>query len=279
MSHVRPLAFRLDTPGLRLSAQEAPWDSAIYGMPVVQIDDIEVLDYNAAVTDYRRYETWVTAENVGIASCRLAHERLKESMFLEARNFRFVEMVLHPRIDSLQTQQIPSDHLSIVPAADSDLEALQEIAETAFGVERYHVDPRLSPRQGDRRYGRWVRNSLHHQSQRLLKVLDGERLIAFFLIENRSDRTAYWHLTAIAPQWQGQGYGRRTWLAMLNYHKVQGCHSVSTTISARNTPVLNLYSQLQFRFAAPDMTFHWVRRRASTSIEPSSNKRCRTEPH
>lgn len=259
MTHVRPLEFRLDTPRLRLSAQEAPWDSAIYGMPVVQIEDIEVLDQDGAVSDYPHYATWIDAEQVGIVSCRLAHDRLRDSMFLEEHGFRFIEMVLHPRRDSLQATQIPADELLIAPAAEADLRALQDIADHAFGYERYHLDPRLDPRQGDQRYSRWVRNSLHHKSQRLIKVSDGERLIALFIVEIRSDKSVYWHLTSIAPQWQGQGYGRRVWRAMLRYHQVEGCQSVATTISARNTPVLNLYAQLQFRFTPPEMTFHWVR--------------------
>jgi len=259
MTHVRPLEFRLDTPRLRLSAQEAPWDSAIYGIPVVQIEDIEVLDQVGAVSDYLDFATWIDAEQVGIVSCRLTHDRLQDSMFLEKHGFRFIEMVLHPRLDSLQTTQIPADELLIALATEADLGALQDIAEHAFGYERYHLDPRLDQRQGDKRYGRWVRNSLHHKSQRLIKVLDRERLIALFIVEIRSDKSVYWHLTSIAPQWQGQGYGRRVWLAMLRYHQEEGCQFVATTISARNTPVLNLYAQLQFRFTPPEMTFHWVR--------------------
>lgn len=259
MKRVRLIEFHIETSCLRLSAQEAPWDSAIYGMPVVQIKNIEVLDEDGAAPDYAHYGNWIEAEQIGIVSCRLPHDRLRDSMYLEARGFRFVEMVLHPRLDQLQNQKFRRDDLLIVPAVEADLNALQGIAERAFGFERYHVDPRLSPRRGDQRYGRWVRNSLNHQSQRLLKVLDDERLIALFLIEIGSDQSAYWHLTAIAPEWQGQGYGRRVWLAMLSYCKAQGCQSVSTTISARNTPVLNLYAQLQFRFTPPEMTFHWIR--------------------
>lgn len=256
---MKPLEFHIETSCLTLSAHEASWDSAVYGIPVVQIEDIEVRDQESARVDYSRFETWINSEQVGIISCRLLHDRLRDSMFLEAREFRFVEMVLHPRFDPLQNQQFTKEDLLIAPAVEADLNALKDIAERAFGFERYHVDPRLNPRQGDQRYGRWVRNSLHHQSQRLLKVLDGERLIALFLIEFGSDQSAYWHLTAIAPEWQGRGYGRRVWLAMLSYCKDQGCQSVSTTISARNTPVLNLYAQLQFRFMPPEMTFHWIR--------------------
>jgi RimJ/RimL family protein N-acetyltransferase len=183
-------------------------------------------------------------------------------MFLEAQGFRFIEMVLHPRLAGLSALALPEDDLQIVPADAADLPGLVAIAEHAFIHERYHVDPRLDPRLGDRRYGRWVRSSLAHPTQRLLKVLDAERLIALFLVEKRTDGSAYWHLTAIAPSWQGQGYGRRVWQAMLRRHQVEGCESVTTTISARNTPVLNLYAQLGFRFLPPEMTFHWIPSRA-----------------
>lgn len=259
MTSISPHGCLVDTPNLRLSAQLAPWDSVIHGNPVGQIQHIEVLNERDSVVDYAQYENWRDAQNVGLVSCRISHDRLRESMFLEQKGFRFIEMVLHPRLDGLQQWQTEIDTLLITPAEASDLESLQDIAQHAFGFERFHVDPRLNPRLGDQRYGRWVKNSLNHESQRLIKVLDGERLIAFFVIECGKDQSVYWHLTAVAPKWQGQGYGRRAWRAMLQYHKMEGYHAVATTISARNTPVLNLYSQLQFRFTPPEMTFHWLR--------------------
>jgi ribosomal protein S18 acetylase RimI-like enzyme len=69
----------------------------------------------------------------------------------------------------------------------------------------------------------------------------------------------YWHLTAVAPQCQGQGYGWRVWRAMLAHHARGGVRSVRTTITAGNVPVLNLYSKLGFRFLPPETTFHWLR--------------------
>lgn len=254
-----PIEFHIETSFLRISVEEESWDSVIFGAPVVQIKDIEVKDDNGALLDLVNFTNWIEANEVGIMSCRLPHDRLRESMFLEVWGFRFIEMVLHPRFDNLQNHNFPRGDLSIVPAEEADLDALQDIAERAFGFERYHVDPCLSSRLGDQRYGFWVRNSLNHQSVRLLKVLDGERLVALFIIEIGLNQSAYWHLTAIAPEWQGKGYGQRVWVDMLSYCKAQGCQSVSTTISARNTPVLNLYAKLQFRFTPPEMTFHWTR--------------------
>ncbi|KAA6187859.1 GNAT family N-acetyltransferase [Thiohalocapsa marina] len=259
MTQHKRLEYCLATSGLRLMAREEPWDSAIFRTPVVRIQELQVLEPRQAMTDYQDYKSWVERERLGIVSCRLAQDRLRESMLLEANGFRFIEMVLHPRLDHLQKQTIKEDDLQILPAIEADLENLRHIAETAFSSERYHIDPRLDPALGNQRYGRWVCTSLSHATQCLLKVLDGERLIGLFIVEATASQSMYWHLTAIAPQWQGCGYGRRVWCAMLRHHQAEGYATVTTTISARNIRVLNLYAQLGFRFMPPEMTFHWVR--------------------
>jgi RimJ/RimL family protein N-acetyltransferase len=251
--------LELSAPGLRLTAAVVPWDTEVFGFPVAQIYTLEVTDPLLCATEaYQGFQAWLDTNQVRVASCRLPHDRLRESMFLEAQGFRFVEMVLHPRIEALGGLEIPVDCITIVPAQEADLAALQGIAERAFSHERYHLDPRLESYLADLRYGRWVRNSLNHPRQRLLKVLDGERLVACFIVEARKKGEVYWHLTAVSPEYQGQGYGRRVWQAMLRRHGEEGFESVTTTISARNVAVLNLYARLSFRFLPPEMTFHWV---------------------
>jgi RimJ/RimL family protein N-acetyltransferase len=250
--------FNLASPYLKLAAEAAPWDAAVFGFPVAQIHTLDLIDRVAATSDYDAFQRWLDAERVRIVSCRLPHDRLRESMFLESHGFRFVEMVLHPRMDNIQALDLPEDNLVVASACKSDLPALEEIAERAFSHERYHVDPRLDRKPADLRYGRWVRNSLDHPTQRLLKITVAGRLLAFFLVESR-DGSTYWHLTAVAPQWQGRGYGLRVWQAMLRHHQADACQQVTTTISARNVAVLNLYAKLNFRFTPPEMTFHWVR--------------------
>lgn len=251
--------FNVSSPSLRLAARAVPWDIDAFGFPVAHIHDLEVIDQSGAKTDFVRFREWLGCNSVRIVSARLLHDRLRESMFLEAHGFRFVEMVLHPALEQLQAMDIPRDDLQIALAQQSDLPALEDIAQHAFHHERYHVDPRLNPKVGDLRYRRWVANSLAHPTQRLIKIEDGQRLIGLFLVESREDRSAYWHLTAVAPAWQGRGYGYRVWRAMLHYHQAGGCERLSTTISARNVAVLNLYAKLGFRFRPPEMTFHWVK--------------------
>lgn len=250
----------VDTPDLYLEWTEAPWDTAIFGFPVLQINRMEVRG-PSATSAMSAYEEARDRLGAGLVSCRMPHERLRESMLLEDHGFRFIEMAYMPELDDLAgIAALPEKtDINVGLAGESDLHALMEIAGSAFRNERFHVDPRLDPALGDERYRRWVQNSLDHPQQRLYVIRDGAQSIAFFLTEMLADGTCYWHLNAVSPQVQGQGYGRRAWQAMLHEAKVAGAQRVRTCIVARNFRVLNLYARLGFRFPPPLMTFHWVR--------------------
>ena len=252
-------SVEISTGSLFLKASLVPWDTEVFQFPVAQITHIDVMNTDQASKDYSVFQEWVDVNMCSLISCRLSHSQMLESILLEGKGFRFIEMVLHPKFEGLEKLNIPHQDLQVDPANIGDLPVLRQIAESAFGHERFHCDPRLDRRRGDLRYGRWVANTLTHPRQQLLKILDGESLIAFFIIETKDDGIVYWHLTAVSPEYQGRGYGRRVWLTMLHYHQKAGHRAVSTTISARNTPVLNLYASLNFRFLPPEMTFHWVK--------------------
>lgn len=251
--------FRLSRPGLELHARLAPWDSEPFGFPVGEITHIEVLAQESAALEINTFWEWASRKDLGIISCRLPEHCLSQTMFLEAQGFRFIEMVLRPRFENPGAWPAPERLLMVQPASEADVPVMQAIVANAFSHERYHVDPRLNHQLADRRYCRWVENSFRHPSQRLIKILDGADIVGVFIIEERADGETYWHLTAIAPQFQGQGYGRLVWLTMLDYHLPRGGKRVTTTISARNIRVLNLYSRLNARFLPPKMTFHWVK--------------------
>jgi len=250
---------RLDTSALSLAYSHVPWDSDIFGFSVAQISKIQIQDPLLALADLMPFQSWLEREAIHLASCRLPHDRLNESMLLEQAGFRFVEMVLHPHLAALQAFPLAPQGLSVELAENTDLPAIEAIAAHAFGHERFHADPRLDPALADRRYLAWVRNSHGHPTQRLYKICDGADLVAFFVTENQPDGLCYWHLNAISPAFQGRGYGKRVWREMLHFHQREGIASIGTTIAARNTPVLNLYASLGFRFQPPEITLHWLR--------------------
>lgn len=247
----------INTKNLLMEFSQVPWDTNIFGFSVAQISRIELRE-SGAHNDFVDFEQRREAIGVRLVSCRLPHSRLAESMFLEDRGFRFVEMTYSPELENLKQLDLPSESLEIALADPADLSEIEKIASQAFKNERFHVDPRLNSALGDKRYQVWVNNAANHATQRLYRISESGELIAFFVTEHLPDGTCYWHLNAVAPAYQGHGYGIRAWRAMILHAQDQGAERVKSTIAVRNYRVLNLYARLGFRFPAPMMTFHWV---------------------
>lgn len=236
----------------------APWDEAVCPFAVIQINQIEVRGAGAR-EDLRAFEAARDAIDAGLVSCRLAHDKLAESMLLEECGFRFIEMLYAPQLDLANVDSAAETALTIERASADDMPAVLSIAGTAFQNERFKMDPRLDPAISDRRFRNWVAATPGHPSQQLYVISDQGRLIAFFIIELQADGSCYWHLNAVAPDSQGQGYGRRVWWAMVQHAKRLGAARVRTSVVARNTRVLSLYARLGFTLPPPAMTFHWVK--------------------
>lgn len=249
----------IDTGDLLMSWVEAPWDTRVLGAPVLQISTIEVRGANAAAA-MRPFEELRDRIGCSLISCRLPHDRLRESMLLEDAGFRFIEMVYQPEITDLNEIDISDfDALGVSLAEADDMNSVSAIAGRAFGNERFHVDPRIPSHIGDVRYQNWVLQAFQHPRQRLYVLRDKATVVAFFIVEYLEDGSCYWHLTAVAPEVQGKGYGMRAWRTMMAEARCAGARCVRTSIVARNVRVLNLYARLGFRFLEPSMTFHWVR--------------------
>jgi RimJ/RimL family protein N-acetyltransferase len=180
-------------------------------------------------------------------------------MALEGHGFRFVETVYGPRLDKLEGIGRPRHELQISKAGPGDLPSIQEIASAAFTTGRFLLDWRLPPELSSRRYASWVQTSFYAPRQTVLKAEADGDLVGFFIAELRPDRSVYWHLTAIAPKWQGQGMGLSLWKTMLHGHRAEGAAAVETTISGHNVAAMNLYARLGFSFGSAQTTFHLLR--------------------
>lgn len=248
----------VNSDSLHMTWSRAPWDEAVCGYPVLQVTQLRVLGADAT-RDMLIFERARDEIGAGLVSCRLPHDSLRESMLLEDFGFRFIEMMYPPEISlSGLAVDVQETGLSVSLAADDDMPFLLEVARTAFRNERFWMDPRIAPGVSDKRYQNWVASSRQHASQELHVVRESGKMIGFFVLEMMPDGTCYWHLTALAPDAQGKGYGRRVWTTMLEHAASRGARRVRTSIAARNVRVLSLYARLGFQFAPPMMTFHWV---------------------
>ena len=256
-----PLAYetsRIEADGASLECFLVPWDSTIFGFPVAQVQRLDLAPHGGSEELFRSFDAWCSERGVRLASCRLDHDRLRDSMALEEHGFRFVEMVYEPRFEAFETIAQPDRRIDVADVTDADLAGVEAIAYSAFSTGRFLLDRRLPPDLSRRRYATWVRNSLGSSDQAVLKAeVDGE-LIGFFIVERQADDRVFWHLTAVDPQWQGKGLGLSLWRTMLLRHRAEGATGVWTTISGHNLPAMNLYARLGFRFDAARMTFHRI---------------------
>ena len=247
----------IHSDGATLDCFQVPWDSSIFGFPVAQISRIDLGDPERPSAGLlASFDAWCSDRAVRLVSCRLDHTQLRESMALEAHGFRFVEMVYEPRLDDLADIATPRHVIDVSEATQDDLPAIEMVASHAFTTGRFLLDHRLPPDLSDRRYSTWVRSAFESTEQTVLKAEIDGALVGFFIVEERSDASVYWHLTAIAPGWQGQGIGLSLWRTMLRRHAAAGASSVATTISGHNLAAINLYGRLGFSFRSAQMTFH-----------------------
>ena len=142
-------ARSIRTAALQLDYFLVPWDSEILGVPVAQISELHVTDPTAAARDYEEFARWCEREGIALCSCRVPAERVADSMFLEERGFRTIELNYLPRLEQLQSRSLPQDALRVAPATPQDRELLADMAAQVFRHGRFHQDPRIDPALGD----------------------------------------------------------------------------------------------------------------------------------
>lgn len=234
-----------------LSAQ----DSEILGYPVATLSG-DGWWMNASTLS--EYEAWRDIHGIQMASVRVDLPNTEEANTLERIGFRFIEVVIQPSISTVG-RGWSSGSVEIVTPSPSNTRELFRIAETAFTSDRFSLDHRLPIWASGKRYRAWVETALNGCGYEVHQIALKGRVAGFFVTEPVADYGSHWHLTAIAPELHGNGVGRAAWNAMLAMEAGRGRLWVKTRISTANTPALNLYSSMGFRFSNPQATFHWVR--------------------
>ena len=246
------------TDNLKMDYFLVPWDTQIFNRPVAQIANIEIYNKNQAKKDLKPYQEWCKQQKIELCSCRITHDKIKESMFLEEQDFRFIELNYQPVLSNLQNLTFNDSDIQIALADEHDQPLLAQAAATIFHHERFHIDPRINSNLANNRYRIWLKNGFNLPQQTVLKCMLNAQIIGFFVIEYPQPNHCFWSLIGLLPDYQGQGLGKKVWQAMLHWHQTAGVEKVSTSISSHNIAVFNLYIALGFRFPNPYATFHWA---------------------
>lgn len=249
---------RLESPALDLTFHLAPWDRPAFPCNTATISSIRLAgsdtdDDGSRVFD--AFRSWCADHDVGLVSCRLPQDRLRECAFLESRGFRFVELYYRPFVNDLAAYR-DDPEIEIKPALLSDVEEIAWFVEQNFSTGRYHADPMIGADIGNRRYAGWFANAVEHPTQRVLKYFIRGQMFAAFVL-GRLPPVGAFTLVCLAPGLKGQGLGQRCMKTTLALHHREGFERVAAGVSSLNVASMNMLIASGFRFPAPEITLHW----------------------
>ncbi len=213
--------------------RETPWDKAALG-----IDTFEILTVSEEVLGgIAGQPGHYTAKVDPLSDKRLLHEH----------GFYYCDTLLEPYADRRRFIEFPHDHVGLrreVPVDD-----LLEISHGAFAHGRFHRDFQIDRPLADRRYDNWLRQL--HDAGTVFGLSFDERLAAFF--GYTGSRIV---LHAVAREFQGQGLARFLWSRGCRELFDAGHTELTSSVSAANVAVVNLYASLGFRFRNPLDVYH-----------------------
>ena len=242
------------------------WDLEHFGYPVGRLEHL--IGRDAATLD--RLVAWAdgVAGRAGVvfASARLSAEDLASIHALERAGYRFQELILTPWIDLAAWQ--PRGESLCRWAVAADEEQLCWIARRSFRFDRFHNDPRFTPRQGDGVYEHWMRDALRggRPTTRVVVLELNGSLAGFAHAEAELARPHgipdIWRgrLTAMHPDFTGRGLGIRLYHGAFDLAKPEAAY-VSASFPTRNAPVIRMHQKLGSRYSSGgELTLHrWYR--------------------
>ena len=213
--------------------RKSPWDSAILG-----VDSFEIIDLSPEVLD------WVK-NNPGHYTLKI--DPLSSKKLLDDYGFYYCDTLLEPYCS--QDRFVFFRHADISISREVKLKDVLAICHGAFAHGRFHRDFHINNELADIRYDNWVKQI--YQSGDVYGLFYARELVGFIgLIKNKLA------LHAISKGFQGKGLAKFFWSAVCREFFTKGYKELTSSVSATNIPVINLYSSLGFRFRNPIDIYH-----------------------
>jgi len=212
-----------------------PWDTAALG-----VESFELKEASAAAMAQMRESAGHYAVKVDpLASKRLLHEN----------GFYYCDTLIEPHCTADRFAGRP--HADAAVTRDTDLDAVLASCHGAFAHGRFHRDFNVDRARADARYDRWLA-SLHAQGRVYGLLFAGEPAGFAAVVSGRLV------LHAVAERFRGRGLAAGLWTALCRELYAAGEPEITSSISAANLAVLNLYAALGFRFRNPVDVYHRV---------------------
>ena len=236
-----------------------PWDSSIFGFPAARLDFIIAAESRPAIFDQLCAAAIADARACGIRhlTARAPSSEIDAIQALERAGFE--------TIDAIQTFSLQLNGHAYLegPARNAirdyqpaDLDALCEIARTAYRFDRFHADTALPPGAADRAHAEWVRNScLGRAADHVIVATQYDAPAGYVTCKlNRTSGIGVIVLVATSERARGRGLARAATCGSLDWFRSQGASSVDVGTQFRNIPAARLYESCGFRLSATSVT-------------------------
>jgi ribosomal protein S18 acetylase RimI-like enzyme len=214
---------------------ETPWDKKVLGINTYELNTLDEKILQQIATRPGHYTVKVDP----LANKKLLHEY----------GFYYCDTLLMPH--ATQERFIELVHPEVEIARDIEVDALVAISHGAFEHDRYHRDFHIDREQADLRYDNWLRQL--HASGDAFGLLFQGKLAAFFGLTG-----SHIVLHAVADKFRGRGLAKYLWSRACRELFDSGHKELTSSVSAANTAVINLYISLGFRFRNPVDIYHRV---------------------
>ncbi len=176
-------------------------------------------------------------------------------MRLTSLGFRVVDVALN-----FQGAIAPDTDNRIRFAEAADKNAVSTIAENAFSLSRFHLDPAIPNPVADKIKSVWASNFFSKKrGDGMVVAACNNRIVGFLQLIWTTNGNLSIDLIGIHPQWRRQGIGG----AMIKYAAQNGTDgsrrplSLSVGTQVANLPSVRLYESLGFRLASSQYVMHY----------------------
>jgi hypothetical protein len=213
--------------------KNTPWDAAAFGLRTAEITEYTP----AALQEARQVPGHYTIKVDPLAS--------KQSLY--EYGFYYCDTLIEPHCTAEKLKSIVHPDTAI--GKDVKWQALLPICHGAFAHGRFHRDFNLDTAGADIRYNNWLQQLYDQQSVYGLYWRDE---LAGFIAHAGGSLV----LHAVAEHYRGKRLAKYWWSAVCSELLTTGHAEVTSSISAVNLAVLNLYASLGFSFRNPLDVYH-----------------------
>lgn len=212
---------------------ETPWDSKVFGI------------YTAEVCEYSEEALKLCEMRTGLYTLKL--DPLADKTLVQKYGFYYCDTLLIPECSTENLVRVAHQDVSISKTFNPA--EMLNICHGAFKHGRFHRDPHIMSSQADARYDQWLEDLMQHGQ--VYGLFYQNELAGFVATKDHQLQ-----LHAISNKFRGQGLAKYWWSSVCDAMFSEGYSSISSSVSASNLAVINLYSRLGFRFGKAVDVYH-----------------------